>query len=626
MLLRRAAHFICLMILFAGAATHAEEAGLTDPIAGFNGMFLPGTWVPVHTVLESPDTAFRGDLVFTVTETGATRYRIIRRIEMDSAGSLPIEIVIPTPASEFEVDASLRPDDGRVRNATWALSAPARSGRIVLVVGRPGALDLLDRIRGTMADNASVIYASPHELPADPLGYDTVDTVVLYDSRLARLPAATVAALDVWVRRGGRVITVGGAHLSPADGKVIRPLLPGRVGDLTQGMPSEWNALFPLGIIGRSTNILYSRFHPDERAQTVPRHGIPLITYEDRGKGSLAFVATGVATLGRIAMPGSGIWREAFPPLSPVGRVRVPTMTRRSARDSVVGEAIISDGLRLFPGRGTVALIGLLYVVLISVLARRLSRSHLPARAAVLRPASLAMAVSALLLIGAARGSWTRPATVAEGELFRGSALSHGSEPTPGIVEKDLIAASRTGAGLKIGLPAALQPVPLAGRTVSVRQEASETALLTSLGRGEQNYHFLQTTLSLDVTAGLSLSSRGVNLSLHNASIRRLSDAVLLWDGRLFELGDIEREATFRTNLITAVSHRSMQRSMGLKRARMLRRFSEVMVSGIGPVLIAFIDEPLVPVSVPSTYGRSAVTVAMFSLQHPLLSGIRGSR
>lgn len=625
MLLRRTAYFIGLLIVFAVPVTHAEEVSLTDPIAGFNGMFLPGSWVPVHTALVSPEAAFRGDLVFTVTETGTTRYRIIRRVEMESPGSLPIEIVIPTPASEFEVDASLRPGGGRVQNATWALSAPARAARIVLVVGRPGALALLEHIRGTMADNASVIYAGPDELPADPLGYDTVDTVVLYDSRLARLSAETVAALDVWVRRGGRVITVGGAHLSPADGTVIRPLLPGRVGDLTQGMPSEWNELFPLGIIGRSTNILYSRFHPDERAQTVPRRGIPIITYEDRGKGSLAFVATGVATLGRIAMPGSGIWREAFPPLSPVGRVRVPTMIRRTARDSVVGEAIISDGPRLFPGRGTMALIGLLYIVLVSVLARRLSRSHLPARAAVLRPASLAILVSALLLLGAARGSWTRPATIAEGELFRGSALTHGSEPTPGVVEKDLIAASRTGTGLEIGLPAALQPVPLAGRTVSVRQGRSETTLLTSVGRGERNYHFLQTTLSLDVTAGLALSSRGVNLSLRNASIRHLSDAVLLWNGRFFDLGDIGRGTTFRANLITAVSHRSMQQSLGIKRARMLRRFSEA-ASGIGPVLIAFIDDPLVPVSIPGTYGRSAVTVAMFSLRHPLLSGIRGSR
>lgn len=625
MLLRRAAHIISLLFLVAGPTSHAEEVRLTDPVAGFDGMFLAGSWVPVHTRLISPEAPFRGDVSFTAVETGETRYRIIRRIEMDTAGSLPIEIVIPTPASEFEVQVSLRPDDGAPQNVLWTLSAPARSGRIVLVAGRPGALELLDRIRATMADNASILYASPNELPADPLGYDTIDTVVLYDSRLARLSTETVAALDVWVRRGGRVITVGGPHLSPADGATIRTLLPGRVGDLTRGMPAEWNALFPLGIIGRSANILYTRFHADENAQTVPRRGIPLIAYEDRGKGSIAFVATSVSTLGRIAMPGSGVWREAFPPLSPVGRVRVPTMIRRTAPDSVVGEAIISNGARLFPGRGAVAVVGLLYVVFMAVLTRRLSRSHLPARAAVLRPAALALAVSVLLLHGAARGGWTKPAAIAEGELFRGSALSHGSEPTPGILEKDLIAASRTGSKLEIGLPAALQPVPLAGRTVSVRQGTSESTLLTSLEPGEQNYHFLQTTLALDVTAGLAFSSRGVNLSLRNASSRSLSDGVLLWNGRLFELGDIERGGVFRVNLATTVSERSMQRSMGVERARMLRRFRAV-VSGIGPVLIAFVDEPLVPVVVSHTYGRSAVTVAMFSLQHPLLSGIRGSR
>ncbi|MFP4565557.1 MAG: hypothetical protein ACLFNX_03585 [Spirochaetaceae bacterium] len=622
---RRTAYIVCLMILLAATAAHTDGVRLEEPVAGFDGMFLPDSWVPLHSRLDSPDTPFRGDITFTIREPGTTRYRIVRRVDMDSAGSLPVELVVPTPAAEFDVDVTIHADGDEPRHTTWSLAAPSRPVRIVLVVGPPGALDLLNRIRGTMADNASLIYVGPEQLPGDPLGYDTIDTVVLYDSHLARLPPETVAALEVWTRRGGRVITVGGSHLSPADGRAIRPLLPGRVGELARGMPRDWDALFPLGIAGDTASVLYSRFDPDERAQTVPRRGIPLIAYEDRGKGSVAFVATRVATLGRVAMPGSGIWREAFPPLSPVGRVRVPTMIRRTARDSLVGETIISDGPRLFPGRAIIAIVGLLYIVFTAVLTRRLARSHLPPRAAVLRPASLALAVSALMLLGATRGTWTTPATIADGELFRGSALRHGSEPTPGIVEKDVIVASRTGGSLEIELPATLQPVPLEGRTVTVRRGPSRTALLSSLDRGEQSYHFLQTTLSLDVTAALAPSSRGVNLSLRNGSSHHLSDAVLLWNGRLFLLGDLERGTTFRSNLAAAGSDRAIRRSLGVERGRMLLRLRES-GAGVGPVLITFAEEPLVPMWAAGTHGRRTLTVAMFSLQQPLSTDIRGSR
>lgn len=610
---RAATLIIALAVAFSVEAAGVE---LSDPVPGFEGMFIPGAWIPLGMTLRSEQQPFRGEIEVTVTASGSTRYRVLQPVRVDEAGSQRVEVVIPAPSPEFTVQARLRPTAGSPEGTEWQIAADRGARRIILVVGREGGLDLLRRIRGTMADDARFVYVTPEEVPIDPLGLDTVDTVVLYDARLSRLTSEAVAALDVWVRRGGRLIALGGVHLSTSDVTVIRLLLPGRVSGLARGMPDDWNRLFPLGIIGDSASILYSRFHPDERARQVPREGIPIIAYEDRGKGSVEFVATDIATLGRIAMPGSGLWREAFPPLSAVGRIRVPTTVTRDPRDTLTGSVLLTDGPRLFPGRGLVALAGLIYVVALAVLTRVLARSHRPPRATVTGPGAAALAVSLLMLLGAARGTWTTPVSVAEGELFRASAVGHGSEPSPGVVEKDLLVASRTGGPVEIGLPAALQPVPRAGHTVTLRQGLGDRQLLVPLARSERRSFYLQSSVALDVTAELSLSSGGAYLSLANNSTRHLHDAYILWNDALFEVGRVARGATVRMELHTGATEAGVARAVGNRRARVLRRVRRG-VSRAGPVLVTFFENPLVPVSVPRVYHRRTLSMGLIALQQP---------
>lgn len=614
---------LTLIVLVAGRSAVADGFVLEEPVPGFRGAFLPGTWIPLSTTLRAGEEAFAGEVTVAVRGAHGTRYEVLRRVELEAAGAAPLDVVMPASAPTLDVEVRATRDDGEVRTWRGSFSAAEQTRRIILVVGRPGSMDLLYRIRGTMATEARMIYVTPEELPAHPLGFDAVDTIVLHDARLNRIGPAAVAGLDIWVRRGGRLITIGGVHFSETDVSALRSLLPGHVDGLGRGLPAEWNELFPLGIVGAGSSILYSPLYPQARTQQVPRRGVPLIAYQDRGKGSVQFVATNVATLGRIAMPGSGIWREAFPPLSAAGRVRVPTVLARNAPDGLVGETLLSSGPALFPSRGTVAVVGLLYIVFVALITRWLARSRHPPRRTVTRPAALAALACAAMLIGAARGTWTRPASIVEGELFRGTALHHGTNPSPGVVEKDLIAASRTGGPLEIGLPASLQPVPLSGRTVSVRQGPEGSHLPVVLERSEHRYFFLQSSPALDVTAELAASARGIRLSLRNRSGRRLSDPVVLWNGRMFALSAADHGETLGARLGPAIDERTLRRSFGRERARMVLRIREAVTPGT-PVLVAFTERALVPVSVPPTHGRRSVSVALLSLEQAVLRGIGG--
>ena len=604
----------------AGARTDGV-AELTRPVLGFEGTWLPGRWVPLQATLTAQPLPFRGTVTITVTAAGGTIYEVSHQVHVTDRERTALEFVIPVPRGDFHVEAAVAGgggDSGKTLwREQWMFDPISEATRVVLVVGRPGSLELLSRIRGTLADGAELIYTSPRKLPLDPLGYDTVDTVLLYNARLEDVPHAAAAALDIWVRRGGRVTTVGGVHFGPDDAIRLHSLLPGRFIGLARGMPAEWYELFPLGIAGPSSTVLYSRLQPSRAARQVPRSGIPILVYEDHGKGSLEFVGTNISTLGRIAMPGSGLWREAFPSLSVTGRIRFATLADRRMRTTVVGSAALIGGLRLFPPRATIALLGLAYVVGMALLTRALARGHHRPRAAVLTPAAGAAALGIVMLLTAPGGSWTRPAVLAEAELLRAAAPAHRNDPTPGVVDKDITVASRTGGRVDIGLPLGVQPVPLSGRAVATYGDATSRRLSPELERGEERHYFLQSSPTVPVTAEIHASSRGLRLSVRNNADRLLSEAFVLWRGTAFGLGDITAGGGFDEALTVAMTDTELDRRLSRGREAVLRSIRERTEEGAGPLLVGFFEEPLVPLLAPTAVERTLLSVGVFSLQLP---------
>ncbi|MFP4066009.1 MAG: hypothetical protein ACLFS5_00740 [Spirochaetaceae bacterium] len=614
-----------LVLLVACVASRAlpQEPVLLDPVLGFDGSFSPGSWVPFRATFVSPEGPFDGEVTVDLRFEGGTAYRAIHHVRTAGAGTQPVEIILPAHSQEVRVEAGVT--DGTTTDSRWETTSSEELRRFVLVLGRVGSLDLLHRIRGTLAEDARIVYVEPAELPTEALGLDAADTVVLYNAALTQLREDSVRALNTWIRRGGRLITIGGAHLTEQDAAAITKLLPGKIAELEQGVPAAWSTLFPFGIVDGGSRVRYSHLEPTPGARRVPETGPPLVAYEDRGKGTVEFVATDIRTLGGMAMSESGLWREAFSPLPPAGRIRFPTAVGRRMQDSLAGNAVMSGRAYLLPGRGTLMLAGIGYIIIIALLTRRLARSRSPSRIALIGPAAVAVAVSGFLLLGASRGTWIAQTFLGEGEVFRAAASAHRDSPTPGVLEKDILVASRIEEDFEGELPEGLQPVPRHGQAVTVREDGSRRSLLVPLERNEQRSYYVQGALELHVTAELYASASGVRLSLHNGSGFDLEDAHVLWNRALFALGDISDGSVLRTALSRSVPERAIRRQAGTTTGRVLRSIRQS-APPPGPVLVAFLEEPLAAIATPEHYRRRGVSVVLLSLQQPAFRGAFAGR
>ena len=624
MILRTTAAVVFLLFSFI-LAVPGQDLSLSQPAIGFDQVYRSGHWTPLSIALQSNDSDVHGRIRLSVTQKDNTRYRLVRDVHSRAAEQTDLQFIVPVPSASFSVEAELYSGQKSVESETWELGATEVPQRLVLAVARADALAPLNDAHGTLAQNARIIHIAPEDLPTKPLSYDAVDTVIFYEARLSRLTSSAVEALGTWVRRGGQVITVGGVHLSAEDATRIEQLLPGKPAELARGMPSNWNTLFPLGIAGHPSTIYFSKLTPSPAAHTVPTEGAPLVAYEERGKGSVAFVATNLPTLGRIAMPGSGLWREAFPPLSQTGRIRFPTKVDRSIYETLIGNATLLDTPTLVPRRATITLLGLLYVVAIAVATRLVARGHSPPRAAVILPALLAAALTVALLLGAERGTWTPPAFVTKAELFRGTAPGHNSAPTPGVLQTDLLVVSRTGAEVELTLGSDLQPIPLRGRTLTLYEAPRAHKLRPEVPRGEELNYYIQSSMTVAITAELALSSSGVRFSLQNATNTDIEDAYVLWNDAVFRVGAVESGQRLRAPLIGHMPATEFRGRIPLDRASALGSISRVLASGAEPSLLVFFEEPFKPLVTPETLQNHSFSVGLFSLQHPSTHRVAGS-
>ncbi|MFO8065460.1 MAG: hypothetical protein R6V29_12625 [Spirochaetia bacterium] len=621
----RAIAAVALFMFSTVLTVSGQSFSLSKPHIGFGDTYRSGSWAPLSTRVQTSDSAPGGEIRLSVTDDEDTQYRIVRDLQSGTSEQQQLEFIIPVPDDRFSVAAQLYADGKQRWSRTWQFDAPELPRRLVLAVARKGSLEPLTEAHGTLADDARIVHITPDELPRNALGYDAVDTVLLYDAAPAEVSPAAVSALERWTRRGGQVITVGGVHLRPGDTEQIKRLLPGSVSGFTRGMPSSWNVLFPLGISGSASTIYSSAFDPSASARTVPAEGPPLISYQERGKGSIAFVATDLQTLSRIAMRGSGLWREAFPPLSQTGRIRFPTNMNRQMHTTPIGNAAIIDAPPLVPRRATVTIVGLLYVIAIAVVTHLIARGYRPPRAAVLVPALAATALAAALLFGAERGSWTPPAFVAKGELFRGTAPGHDAKPSPGVLQTDLLIISRTGAEVELTLGNDLHPIPLRRRSVTVYENRNTHTLKPEIVRGGERNYYIQSSMSLPMTAELALSSRGVRLSLSNGTDTRIEDAYVLWNNTVFRLGSMHAGGWLSKDLTEHMSAAEIRRRIPADRAAALRNISRRSVSGAEPALLVFMEQPFERLTTPPKLHSHSFSAGLLSLQHPSAHRVAGS-
>lgn len=387
------------MMLLAAAGTccmpiRADDANGWDVSAGFAGTRRTGAWTPLvvsvpederrplvlHVWVEDPDGQWvRSPPAATAAVAGRSLARFCVRFGTPSGRVL---VEPPSATSPEGTDSGAFPTPAGSIEKRCGPPVPS-TDRLLLVCGDlPAATAtarLLQRDRAapvrvvTLAAKPSTDAAAA--LPAAARDFDAADAIIICGSQVAALPPDTLAAIDGWVRRGGRLVLAAGATAreiaadSPAAG-----WLPGRV---TALVPLRRCATIEAyarsgGLDGRAalTTVQVPSFSTDE-----PLTGVVDVTMDE--SGGRPIVVRRPLGLGSVTWIGADLDADPFrgwPGLETLlvglleGRGRVAADT---GAGPPVGGADLAGQLRAalerFPGTApvpfeVVAAIGLLYV------------------------------------------------------------------------------------------------------------------------------------------------------------------------------------------------------------------------------------------------------------------------
>lgn len=217
---------VCLSAagLLAAAAVAADPA--PDVSIGLGGRYRAGAWTPlvvtglpvgveVAVAVQDPDGAFVRSPPAAANAGGASRFAV--RIGRPAA-----RVRVERPATRDVVELDLPPP------------LPSTEG-VVLLLGDLPALDRAVRIVGDAAGAPlAVIGPGPVGAVASARDLDGVDAVVACGRALEGIDAGLLAAVDAWIRDGGRLVLAAGAS-APAlasRGDAAAGWLPGAVEEL----------------------------------------------------------------------------------------------------------------------------------------------------------------------------------------------------------------------------------------------------------------------------------------------------------------------------------------------------------------------------------------------------------
>ncbi|MBI1901032.1 MAG: hypothetical protein HYS13_07970 [Planctomycetia bacterium] len=237
---RSAAFLVCALALPGSAAwaqtPQGDSAAVTiqELRVGFEGKFKVGVWTPATVVLRGGSEAARGKLSAALPDGDESRSRFFApgEVAVPAGGRVEAPLFLKFGKRDAPVEVRFEPAGAAGDAATRPLSVqfpclaegtaphvpvPLQEGQeLYLAVG--GQFDLepganLNRPAGQpRAETAAV--ESPQALPTRWFGYEGVDAVVLFTSRVEafRGGGPWMDALDEWIQLGGRLIVVAGKN------------------------------------------------------------------------------------------------------------------------------------------------------------------------------------------------------------------------------------------------------------------------------------------------------------------------------------------------------------------------------------------------------------------------------
>jgi hypothetical protein len=311
----------CAMALgFLGTGVQGQEAAPVEIVGvevGIAGHYKPGLWTPVKVVLRGRE-ACAGRVALSVRDSEGVPTRVT------TPDDCPVRLVPGRETAtvlharfgrvKSELTVAFEASDGTgARRTFWAGGTPAfppalaSHRELIVVVGAdPSGIEAASLLQERAEDRAAVVSVSGFaQLPDRWYGFEGIDVVVLASSRpeafqALRRDSPQVAALDQWVRLGGRLVLTLGRQADAVLGEraALAGFVPGRferVLPLRQAIALETFAGggAPMPRLGAGDRLdLRVPLLVDVQGRIESREGnLPLVVRCSRGFGEIVFAA-----------------------------------------------------------------------------------------------------------------------------------------------------------------------------------------------------------------------------------------------------------------------------------------------------------------------------------------------
>ncbi|MBN1583483.1 MAG: hypothetical protein JXA89_22430 [Anaerolineae bacterium] len=281
-------------------ATTGAPAGLTmEATAAFGGYFKYGEWLPVWVLLENTGGDLEAEIQVRVTggyyvSTFATSISL----PSGSRKQVPIYVLPNNFSRQLEVRLVSTGQDELLLSQNVAVKAQPNINLLIgLVTPQRGALSLIASAPSAQINRPVVLIDVPiSDLPERLEGFSSLDCLVINDVDSSSLNPRQQAALEAWVRHGGRLVIGGGAGARQAVSGLPESLLP-----LIPRQETQVKTLPGLSSLGGGEAVrvlgpfLVASGDLAEGRDLAAQGGLPLVRERAVGQGYVDFVALDLA-------------------------------------------------------------------------------------------------------------------------------------------------------------------------------------------------------------------------------------------------------------------------------------------------------------------------------------------
>jgi hypothetical protein len=270
-----------------------QQADLGDPSylpevwAGLAGLSKPGRWLTVRAIVANEGPPLDGEL--RIGSRPGLDALYTQRVQLATHARKLLTFQIPGPTSSAELRLTLRVGeiDVSVRDVPVRMLSP--NDFMVGVMTDDGVVPSgLGAVRRG-GNPVAVAQLTPTELPAEPLGFQALDALVIRQASTDRLTPEQRAALRSWIEQGGQLIVTGGPGWRRSmDG--LDELLP--VQGLWTRQVKHLRALgYYAGVTPPEEDVLVTLGSPVEGARVLLiQEGVPLIAERWIGLGRVTYL------------------------------------------------------------------------------------------------------------------------------------------------------------------------------------------------------------------------------------------------------------------------------------------------------------------------------------------------